>query len=297
MRIAVISDTHDVLRSEVLEQIRIADAVIHAGDVSKPEIVDRIKANLKKDALLYLVRGNADGDWAKGIPETLEFQLEQLRFFVVHNRKKAVIPDNCDIIISGHTHKFQAETENFHVEEKANADTSSDFQGRLGNINDSSGFQRGQEYGLANERFWLNPGSCGRKRFRLELSMAVLNLEERTWQVEKVAIGTEEDIVVHLTQTEQSATLLCADSTTGTRQEGDDEEFSDLSALSSGELLHLINGILTRMRRGKTISQIAAQLHLETSFVEEICRIYVTHPGVTANGILDKLEVNRHIGA
>ncbi|MCC8137103.1 MAG: hypothetical protein LIO76_03405 [Clostridiales bacterium] len=51
------------------------------------------------------------------------------------------------------------------------------------------------------------------------------------------------------------------------------------------------------MNKGKTISQIAGELNLEESFVEEICRIYVTHPGVTANGILDKLEVNRHIGA
>ncbi|MCC8044525.1 MAG: metallophosphatase family protein [Clostridiales bacterium] len=297
MRIAVISDTHDVLRAEVLEQIRIADAVIHAGDVSKPEIVDRIKANLKKDAHLYLVRGNADGDWAKKIPETLEFQLEQLLIFVVHNSKTAVIPDNCDIIISGHTHKFQAETECASAVEMAIEYTSSGFHGSQENANDSSGFQIGQEYGFQQGRLWLNPGSCGRKRFRLELSMAVLHLEGRTWQVEKIAIGTAEKSIAHSARTELLADSLGTDSAVEFRKTEDDENNSDISALSSGELLHLINGILTRMNRGKTISQIAAQLHLEHSFVEEICRIYVTHPGVTANGILDKLEVNRHIGA
>ncbi|MCC8104535.1 MAG: metallophosphatase family protein [Clostridiales bacterium] len=247
MRIAVLSDTHDVLREEVLEQIRLADAVIHAGDVSKPEIVDRIKANLKRDAHLYLVRGNADGDWAKKIPDILEFQLEHLRFFVVHNRNRAVIPEKCDIIISGHTHKFQAET--------------------------------------VGERLWLNPGACGRRRFRSELSMAVLQIEGKRWQIEKIRIGVEDESAGR-----NENTIATAD----THGSGG---CSDPMELSSGALLLLISGILKRMNKGKTISQIAGELNLEESFVEEICRIYVTHPGVTANGILDKLEVNRHIGA
>ncbi len=247
MRIAVLSDTHDVLREEVLEQIRLADAVIHAGDVSKPEIVDRIKANLKRDAHLYLVRGNADGDWAKKIPDILEFQLEHLLFFVVHNRKKAVIPENSDIIIFGHTHKFQAET--------------------------------------ADGRLWLNPGACGRRRFRSELSMAVLQIEGKRWQIEKIRIGVEDE-----SAGKNENTIVAA----GAYGSGGG---SDPMELSSGALLLLISGILKRMNKGKTISQIAGELNLEESFVEEICRIYVTHPGVTANGILDKLEVNRHIGA
>lgn len=35
--------------------------------------------------------------------------------------------------------------------------------------------------------------------------------------------------------------------------------------------------------------------YLEEDFVEDICRIRVTHPGVTVNGILDKIEVNQKI--
>ncbi|MCD8336256.1 MAG: metallophosphatase family protein [Lachnospiraceae bacterium] len=248
MRVAVISDTHDVLREEVLEQIRLADAVIHAGDISKPEIVDRMKANLPEKSILYLVRGNADGDWAMRIPETMEFQLEQVHFFVVHNRKKAVIPEKCDIVISGHTHRFQAET--------------------------------------ADGRLWLNPGACGRRRFRSELSMAVLQIEGNSWQTEKIRIGAED------VPAEKS---VYSDAAANSRNSG--SASGDPMELSSGALLLLISGILKRMNRGKTISQIAGELNLEESFVEEICRISVTHPGVTANGILDKLEVNRHIGA
>ena len=36
-----------------------------------------------------------------------------------------------------------------------------------------------------------------------------------------------------------------------------------------------------------------ADLGLDEAFVAQICRIRVTHPGVTAHGILDKVEVNR----
>ncbi|MCD8076320.1 MAG: metallophosphatase family protein [Lachnospiraceae bacterium] len=247
MRVAVISDTHDVLRAEVLEQIRLADAVIHAGDISKPEIVDQIKANLSENSILYLVRGNADGDWAVRIPEALEFELEQLHFFVVHNRKKAVIPEGCDIVISGHTHRFQED--------------------------------------IMDGRLWLNPGACGRRRFRSELSMAVLQIKGKRWQIEKLTIGVED------TSSEKNEKPIA---TADARRRG---AYSDPMELSSGALLLLISGILKRMNRGKTISQIAEELKLNESFVEEICRIYVTHPGVTANGILDKLEVNRHIGA
>lgn len=267
MRIAVISDTHDVLREEVLKQIRMADAVIHAGDVSSPDIVEQIRANLQKDAGFYLVRGNADGAWAKELPETLEFTFEQIRIFVVHDRKKAVIPDDCDIVICGHTHKFQAET----------------MDGRL----------------------FLNPGGCGRRRFRLELTMAVLYIEGKTWRAEKISLEEPTKQSVETGKDNQANVAVdlsvCAEKKERTPEAAIDkpgrESMIDPLELSSGELLHLIEKILRGMKRGKSIPRIAGELNLAPSFVDEICRIYVTHPGVTANGILDKLEVNRHIGA
>ncbi|MCD8149719.1 MAG: metallophosphatase family protein [Clostridiales bacterium] len=249
MRIAVISDTHDILREEVLNQIRMADAVIHAGDVSRPQLVDQIKSNLRNGAGFYPVRGNADGDWAEKIPETLELTLDQVRIFVVHNRKKAVIPDDCDIVISGHTHRFQEE--------------------------------------VKDGQLWLNPGSCGRRRFRQEVTMAVLHIEGQIRRVEKIIIDP-----AGLSSETRKPDIMAAASDMDSR--GDS---ADPLELSSGELLRLIDRILAGMKRGRTIAQIAGEMHLEDPFVEEICRIYVTHPGVSANGILDKLEVNRKIGA
>jgi len=249
MRIAVISDTHDVLREEVLGQIRMADAVIHAGDLSSSKLLARIKENLRDSAAFYLVRGNADGDWAENIPDTLEFVLAQVPFFVVHNRKKAVIPDDCDIVIFGHTHRFQKEQ--------------------------------------TDGRLWLNPGSCGRRQFHRELTMAVLHIEGETRRVEKIIL----DPSGFSSETGKSD---AADAEVGLDNR---ERRTNPLDLSSGELFRLIDGILAGMKRGRSVAQIAGEMNLEDSFVEEICRIYVTHPGVNANGILDKLEVNRQIGA
>ena len=79
-----------------------------------------------------------------------------------------------------------------------------------------------------------------------------------------------------------------------------------LSARESGEtgacripadgLLSAIEGILRRMDRGWRIERISRELKLDAGFVEEVCRIRVTHPGVSAEGILNKIEVNRMTG-
>ena len=63
-RIAVLSDTHGLLRPEVLDAIAGCDAIIHSGDINKPEIIDR----LKEIAPVYVVRGNNDKEWAEFIP-------------------------------------------------------------------------------------------------------------------------------------------------------------------------------------------------------------------------------------
>lgn len=52
--IVVISDTHGLLRLEVINRIVDCDVIIHAGDINKPEIVEQ----LKNIAPLYVVRGN-----------------------------------------------------------------------------------------------------------------------------------------------------------------------------------------------------------------------------------------------
>lgn len=148
MRVAVLSDTHGILRPEVMEVVETCDAVIHAGDVDKQEILD----TLSEGRAIYTVRGNNDGEWAKGIALKLRFRLEGVEFILVHNKKD--LPwdlSGVDVVIYGHSHIYAEEVKD---------------DGRL----------------------WLNPGGCGRRRFSQALTMAVLTLENGEVKIEKIEL-------------------------------------------------------------------------------------------------------------
>ena len=84
MRLAILSDTHGLLRPEVTEHLKTADAILHGGDINRQSIVDE----LRQYAPLYIVRGNNDKDWAEAIPHDLTVTLGGVTFFMVHNRKE-----------------------------------------------------------------------------------------------------------------------------------------------------------------------------------------------------------------
>lgn len=58
MKIAILSDTHNLLRPEVIEYLRGSDCILHGGDISRQEILDR----LEESAPVKAVRGNNDKD-------------------------------------------------------------------------------------------------------------------------------------------------------------------------------------------------------------------------------------------
>ena len=102
-RIGIISDTHGLLRPEVISILKTCDCILHAGDVDRPEILDQ----LRYLGSLYVVRGNNDRDWAEKLSVTLRFKIEGTEFFMTHN-KKVVAWDLKDtqIVIFGHTHTY-----------------------------------------------------------------------------------------------------------------------------------------------------------------------------------------------
>lgn len=104
--IAILSDTHGLLRPEVMDRLAGADAILHAGDVNTQAIVDALRAC----APLYIVRGNNDKDGAEALPNDLSVTLEGLRFFMVHNKKD--VPGDLsgvDVVVYGHSHKYACE--------------------------------------------------------------------------------------------------------------------------------------------------------------------------------------------
>ncbi len=157
MRIGVISDTHGLLRAEAEKALQGVELIVHAGDVGKPEILERLKAI----APVFAVRGNVDTEpWARELPETAVVEVEGASLYVVHNlRQLGLSPEGggFNMVISGHTH--QAEQ-----------------------------WER-------NGVLYLNPGSAGPRRFKLPVTLAVLEMKEEPWKVEIVELlpGNPED--------------------------------------------------------------------------------------------------------
>lgn len=147
MRIVILSDTHGLLRPEVLAALEGADAIIHGGDINTQAVVD----TLKSYAPLYIVRGNNDKEWAEGLPRDLRFTLAGVRFYMVHNKKDAPADlGDVDVVVYGHSHKWAQE----------------ERDGVL----------------------WLNPGSCGKRRFDQEITFCVMTVQDGAYQVEKVTV-------------------------------------------------------------------------------------------------------------
>ena len=104
-RIGLISDTHGLLRPEVLDYLRGSSLIIHAGDIGSPEVL----AQLSQLAPVTAVRGNNDkGVWAAAIPDTELIKVEETYIYVLHNLADLDIdPQATSVgaVISGHTHQ------------------------------------------------------------------------------------------------------------------------------------------------------------------------------------------------
>jgi putative phosphoesterase len=150
-KIAVISDTHSLLRPEIKEKLKECELILHAGDISSQETADEITECGKT----YFVRGNADkGHWAEKIPLDRVVEIYGLKIYMIHNCKliSQDISQN-DIVIYGHSHKYSQ------------------------TIKDGVCF--------------FNPGSCGPRRFHQDITMAILTVDERdrSFTFEKVDIS------------------------------------------------------------------------------------------------------------
>jgi putative phosphoesterase len=100
MRVALISDTHGLLRPEALEAFKGVDHIIHAGDIGAG-----VLEGLREIAPVTAIRGNNDtGPWANDVPETAQLQLEDARIYVIHDLAEFDSFADVDVVISGHSH-------------------------------------------------------------------------------------------------------------------------------------------------------------------------------------------------
>jgi uncharacterized protein len=133
-RIGVISDTHGLLRPEVLPQLEGSDHILHLGDVGDPEIL----GILARIAPVTAIRGNVDthGPCAQ-LPATEVATLAGHDFYMLHNVHELDLDPAAagfSAVLYGHSHKPEIRR----------------HKGVL----------------------YLNPGSCGPRRFQLPISCA-----------------------------------------------------------------------------------------------------------------------------
>ena len=140
-RVGILSDTHGLLRPEALEALKGSDLIIHAGDIGSETIIP----TLESIAPVKAVRGNVDrAAWAYSYPLFEAFDLANKYFFIYHGDIEPEIDPKAgkfDVVVFGHSHMPSIEKEN----------------GVL----------------------FINPGSAGRKRFSLPVSLAVLDLGDK----------------------------------------------------------------------------------------------------------------------
>ena len=104
MKIGIISDTHGLLRPEVIKALDGCEVFLHGGDINRQELIDQ----LEKIAPVYVVRGNNDKEWAADIPSFLDIELAGTHIYMTH--KKRDLPADLspyDLIVVGHSHKYE----------------------------------------------------------------------------------------------------------------------------------------------------------------------------------------------
>jgi putative phosphoesterase len=143
MIIGVISDTHGLVRPSVAEVLDGVALILHAGDIGGPHIL----AKLSEIAPVQAVSGNVDPPDMPGVPREIRREIEGLRIHVSHGHElgpptveRLLAAYDDDVLIYGHTHRALIQ--------------------RVG------------------QRWVVNPGAAGPRRFDLIPSVARLTMRE-----------------------------------------------------------------------------------------------------------------------
>jgi uncharacterized protein len=138
-RIGLISDTHNLVRPEALLHLQGCEAIIHAGDICDPAVLEALNAI----APVTAVRGNNDtGAWARAIPTHATLTVQQVKIFVVHDQADFDLDphsEGINVVVTGHSHKPL--------------------------IVERDGV------------LFVNPGSAGPRRFKLPISAGLLEVD------------------------------------------------------------------------------------------------------------------------
>jgi putative phosphoesterase len=154
MKIGIISDTHGLLRPEVIPALQGVNRILHLGDVGKPSILKE----LAEIAPVTAVRGNVDreGPCAK-LPETEVVLIEGRYIYMLHDVKTLHLDPAAAkfaAVLSGHTHV--------------------------------------PNYFTKKGVLYFNPGSSGPRRFELPVTVGIMELTSEELRPQIVYLLSEE---------------------------------------------------------------------------------------------------------
>jgi putative phosphoesterase len=150
MRVGVVSDTHGLIRPEMIGALDGVSLILHAGDIGAPEVLQA----LAKIAPLVAVRGNNDrGSWAEKLAETEAVAVGAASLYLLHDVAELDLDLSAagfHAVVFGHSHQPQNE--------------------------------------LRDGVLYFNPGSAGPRRFSLPVTIGRLEIQGDSLQGEIVSL-------------------------------------------------------------------------------------------------------------
>jgi len=138
--IGLISDTHGLLRESAAAALADSDVIIHAGDIDSPEILEA----LKKIAPVFPVRGNMDRSHAgMALPGYEIVEMNGISIYVLHDIDQLDLDPAAagfSVVVTGHSHRPRII--------------------------------------YRDNVLYINPGSAGPRRFKLLISVGMLEIED-----------------------------------------------------------------------------------------------------------------------
>ncbi|HUX44561.1 MAG TPA: metallophosphoesterase family protein [Terracidiphilus sp.] len=140
MKIGVVSDTHGLLRPQVLTALHGVEQILHLGDVGIPSILK----SLAQIAPVHAIRGNIDSSGpCSRLPETDVLLFEGCYLYLLHDLGTLHLDPAAAkfaAVLYGHSHQP-------HIEHRKGV-------------------------------LYFNPGSCGPRRFELPITLGLLEIRD-----------------------------------------------------------------------------------------------------------------------
>ena len=152
--VGLISDTHGLVRPDVHTALASVELILHAGDVGGDDVLHE----LETIAPVHAVQGNTDPPGHPRLPLAVDLEIGEVRVHVSHGHElgsptpeKLLERYDAGVIVYGHTHN--------------------------------------QLVAQADERWVVNPGAAGPRRFQLMPSVARMTIRDGAVAIELIDLA------------------------------------------------------------------------------------------------------------